>query len=145
MAKTLHLIAACSENRVIGRAERLPWRIQTWPGAKAQGRHPIVVTKDGALADKIVSVAPSFSEAVRIAENLPGDIYICGGQRIYEEAMRLAATEERSVRLLLTLVHATIEGDRFFPEWRHLPWRELSRRESADDNFRYTFLDLALG
>jgi dihydrofolate reductase len=39
-------------------------------------------------------------------------------------------------------VHALVEGDRFFPEWRHIPWRETSRRESADQNFRYTFYTL---
>ena len=62
MPKPLHVIVACSENRVIGRDGRLPWKIpedfaflqtktagqivilgricfQTWPGAVGQGRH----------------------------------------------------------------------------------------------------------
>ena len=41
-----------------------------------------------------------------------------------------------------TLIHADVEGDTFFPEWRHLPWQELTRRESHDAHFRYTFFEL---
>ena len=40
------------------------------------------------------------------------------------------------------VVHAQVEGDTFMPEWRHLAWREVSRRESADANFCYTFFVL---
>jgi dihydrofolate reductase len=39
-------------------------------------------------------------------------------------------------------VHAEVSGDTFFPEWRHLAWREVARRESADANYRYTFFTL---
>jgi dihydrofolate reductase len=46
------------------------------------------------------------------------------------------------MRLHLTLVHAEVPGDRFFPEWRHLAWREVSRRDSSDANYSYTFLTL---
>ena len=52
---------------------------------------------------------------------------------------------DRPKRLLLTLIHAAIPGDTFFPEWRHLPWREVARRESADANYRYTFMTLEGG
>ena len=72
------------------------------------------------------------------AEALPGEIYLCGGQRIFEETFALT----RPLRLHLTLIHAEIAGDRFFPEWRQPAWRETARRESADANFRYTFLTL---
>ena len=77
--------------------------------------------------------AANVPAALAIAETLPGQIMICGGQRIYEETLPLAD------RLLLTLVHAEVPGDTFFPEWRHLPWRETWKRESRDANYRYTF------
>jgi dihydrofolate reductase len=85
-------------------------------------------------------VVRSLAQALAMAEHLPGEIYICGGQRIYEETLAL----DRPLRLHLTLIHAQVPGDTFFPEWRHLAWREVSRRESADANFRYTFLRLEL-
>jgi dihydrofolate reductase len=164
MPKLLHVIVACAENRVIGRDGRLPWRIpedfaflekqtlgqtvvlgrvgfESWPGAR-RGRHPIVVTGDDPSEPRDVPVANSFRAALAIADDLPHEIYICGGQRIYEEALALAVKPERPVRLHLTLVHAEIPGDRFFPEWRTLTWCELRRRESADANYRYTFLEL---
>jgi dihydrofolate reductase len=162
VSKPLHLIVACAENRVIGRKGRLPWRIPedfkffeeetagkicilgrvcftTWPNAARDGRRPIVISRDRTLARKDVHVASSFPEAVTVADTLPGEIYVCGGERIYAEAL---ATKDRPMLLHLTLVHANVEGDTFFPEWRHLQWRELARRESADENYRYTFSTL---
>jgi dihydrofolate reductase len=71
--------------------------------------------------------------ALELAQTLPGEIMICGGQRIYEETLPLAD------RILLTLVHTEVPGDTWFPEWRDRPWRERWRREGQDENYRYTF------
>jgi dihydrofolate reductase len=165
MPKPLHLIVACAENRVIGRDGRLPWRIpedaehfknktagqivvlgrvgfESWPRATKDGRRAIVVSRNANLAREDARTAASFDAALALAETLPGAIYVCGGQRIYEEALVLAVTPARPIHLHLTLVHADAVGDRFFPEWRHLAWREISRRESADANYRYTFFEL---
>jgi dihydrofolate reductase len=156
MPKPIQLIVACSENRVIGRAGRLPFDIpedkqwfhdqtanqtvvlgricyETWPRVLADGRRPVVITRNRALASDRVRVAADVPSALALAETLPGAIMVCGGQRIYEETLPLAD------RLLLTLVHAQIEGDTYFPEWRHLIWRETWRREGADASYRYTF------
>jgi len=161
MPKPLNLIVACTENRVIGRAGRLPWHLpedlaffhaetagricvlgricfQSWPRANRNGRRPIVITRDRALATGDVRVASSLSEALAVAETLPGEIMICGGERIYAETLAL----DRPMRLLLTLIHTELEGDTYFPEWRHLAWREIARRGSADARYRYTFLTL---
>jgi dihydrofolate reductase len=157
----LNLIVSCSENRVIGRAGRLPWSIpedwkffqaqtagqvvvmgqvcfETWPGAVRDGRKAVVITSRTSEIDPAVRTAPSLPAGLAVAATLPGDSYICGGQRIYEEAIALP----RPLRLYLTLVHAEVPGDRFFPEWRNQPWRETARREGADANWRYTFLTL---
>ena len=161
MPKLLHLQVACAENRVIGREGRLPWRIpedlqffhdqtagqtvvlgrvcfETWPRVLLDGRQPVVITRNTALATDQVRVAGSLTDALAIAEDLPGEIHICGGARIYGDTLAL----NRPMRLHLTLVHADVPGDTYFPEWRHLAWRETSRRESADANYRYTFFTL---
>ena len=91
-----------------------------------------------ALASAAVRVAGSLAAALTIAEELPGEIHICGGERIYAETLALT----RPMRLHLTLVHAEVPGDTYFPEWRHLTWREVARRDSADANYRYTFFAL---
>jgi dihydrofolate reductase len=130
---------------------------ETWPRATLDRRRAVVLTSrplslagargqakdslrghDQKRADSDPITVGSLPEALTVAESLQGEIYICGGQRIYEETLTLP----RPMRLHLTLVHATIPGDTFFPEWRHLPWREISRRESADAGYAYTFLTL---
>lgn len=161
MPKLLHLQVACAENRVIGRDGKLPWRIpedlqffhdqtagntvvlgrvcyETWPRVRLDGRQPVVISRNTALAGDGVHVAGSLAQALEIAETLPGDIHICGGERIYAETLALA----RPMILHLTLVHADVPGDTYMPEWRHLNWKETAKRESADANFRYTFFTL---
>ena len=97
-----------------------------------------MITSDPTLEEAGVRVARSVPEALEIAETMPGEIYVNGGERIFEEILALP----RPMRLHLTLVHAEVPGDRYFPEWRHLDWREVSRRESSDANYRYTFFTL---
>ena len=169
MPHPLELIVACSENRIIGRAGRLPFDIpedkqwfhdqtanqtvvlgricyETWPRVHDDGRQPVVISSQperilktgrqktaAQVPPPVPLVAPDVPTALALAQKLPGRIMICGGQRIYEETLPLAD------RILLTLVHAQLEGDTWFPEWRHLPWRETWRREGSDPNYRYTF------
>ncbi len=128
----------------------------TWPGAVRDGRQPIVLThqplptpeplpgKENSRRDarrnghSVPIPARSFNEAVAVAETIPGDLFICGGQQLFEETLAL----RRPMRLHLTLVHAEVPGDRYFPEWRQLQWRELDRRDSRDANFFYSFFTL---
>jgi len=154
-------MVACAENRVMGRDNKLPWSIpedlkffhdetagrtivlgricyETWPRAREDGRRLVVVTSNPSLAAEGVQVARTVTEALAVAETMPGEIYVNGGERIFEEVMAL----DRPMRLHLTLVQAEVPGDRFFPEWRHLNWREVSRRDSSDANFSYTFFTL---
>ncbi len=168
MPKPINLIVACTENRVIGRDRRLPFDVpedkawfhektaghivvlgrtgfEVWPRVLADGRIAVVISSQpervraGALqrfgpeALARLHVAPDVPAALAAAQILPGEIMVCGGERIYEETLPLAD------RVYLTLVHTTLPGDTGFPEWRHLPWRETWRRESADANYRYTF------
>jgi len=180
MPRPIELIVACAENRVIGRAGRLPFDIpedkqwfhdqtanqtvvlgricyETWPRVLQDGRQPVVISSQPELISHIADqkvepallagsnlrgaqvppskphIAPNVTAALAIAQTLPGRILVCGGQRIYEESLPLAD------RILLTLVHAQVEGDTWFPEWRQLPWQETWKREGADANYRYTF------
>ena len=130
---------------------------ETWPKVLADGRLPVVITSQPErilryAAQKVEPVlraglnlrgaqvppqtpltAANVPAALALAQTLPGDIMICGGQRIYEETLPIAD------RILLTLVHTELPGDTYFPEWRHLSWRETWKREGRDANYRYTF------
>ena len=159
--RPFHLIVSCAENRVIGRDGGLPWSIpedqrffrektkgqivvlgricfETWPHATRDGRRPIVVTSNLGLAADPVSVCPTLPAALELASSLPGEIYVCGGERIYAEAISLP----QAAWLHLTLIHAEVSGDRHFPDWRPLFPREIERRESSSAGWNYTFLTL---
>ena len=158
MAKPFNLIVACAENRVIGRGGQLPWRIpedwkyfrqhttgrtvvlgrisfQSWRSIFDDERHAIVLTRNTALAGARVDIASSFPHALALAEKRSEEIFVCGGQRIFEEAI----THPQARRLYLTLIHAYVEGDRTFPEWRGEFPKVVTTRESADENYRYSF------
>ncbi len=152
-------IVACSRNRMIGRDGRLPWSIpedwryfmdQTKGGTLVMGRvcfegmvrvdgwredrDYVVISRDRSLGRKYgVAVVGSVGEALESAAALGRTVWICGGERIYEETM------ERADRLYLTLIDAEVDGDTRFPEWSHVFTREVSRRESRDEQFTYTF------
>jgi dihydrofolate reductase len=141
----------------------------SWPRVRLDGRKPVVLTSrplahargntrhEGGAQENVPNrdepgshelgrvesdpiAVRSLPEALAVAEDLPGEIYICGGERVYAETLALS----RPMRLHLTLIHASIPGDTYFPEWRHLAWREVARRESSDQNYRYTFYTLEL-
>lgn len=156
MPKPINLIVACAENRVIGRDRKLAFNLpedkawfnektanttvvlgricfESWPRLLEQNRHAVVITRNRSLASERVRVAASVDEALAAAQVMPGEIMVCGGQRIYEETL------PRADRLFLTLLHSEVPGDTWFPEWRHLPWQETWKRESHDANHRYAF------
>jgi len=157
--KPVNLIVACSENRVIGRKGGLPWSIpedtrffqektlgQTvimgsrsfgeWPSC-VKGRDVVVITHEPEKIPAGVVAVGTLTEAIARAQALRGEIYLCGGQRVYEEGLAVGD------RLFLTLVHTTItDGDTFFPDWRTTFTNEIARRESHDGNWDYTFLTL---
>src|SRR5882724_12689610 len=97
MPKPIQLIVACAENRVIGRAGKLPFDIpedkawfhaktagttvvlgricfETWPKVLADGRQPVVISRDASLASDRVRVAANVSDALAVAQTLPGEI-----------------------------------------------------------------------
>jgi dihydrofolate reductase len=159
--KPIHMIVACSENRVIGKAGGgLPWTIPEdtayWKnkvsgGIMIEGRRcfeelggafpdtdTIVLSRDRNFMPSGVLTAISLPLALDLAQGLDGSgpIWICGGQAVYEEALPLAQ------KLYLTLVHDQFEGAVFFPDWRQDFPVELDRREGSNGNLSYSFLVL---
>ena len=155
----LKVIVACGRNRVMGRNGHLPWRIrEDWEdllektktgtlvmgrrcfaemGRAVADRQVIGLSRDPEISFPGARKAGSLAEALSLAEGDCGDIWICGGRSIYEEALPQAD------RLYLTLIDAVFEGDVFFPDWSDIFTRELSRHESVGSGYRLTFLELA--
>ncbi len=151
------LIAAVAENRVIGRNGGLPWRLpedlrrfkQRTEGhivimgrrtfeslaGPLPNRPAIVVSRNRDLDVGGATLANSLDEALDVARGRGEDeVFILGGSAIYALALPLAD------RLELTVVHAVVEGDTFFPEFDLSAWTITEdQRHDADDRHEYPF------
>lgn len=111
-------------------------------GKPLPGRTNIVVTRSQTYSPDGVVVTHSLDEALSLARNTAAndnvdEIMIIGGAQIYEQSLNMAD------RLYLTQVHATLEGDAFFPEFDINDWREIEREDftASDKNpFDYSFI-----
>ncbi len=150
----ISIVVAVSENQVIGKDNRLLWRLSndmkffknlTMGGVLIMGRKTfesigkalpgrvnIVITRQKNLLPEDVISADSIDEALNKAKTLSKEIFIIGGGEIYKQ------TIEHAERIYLTRVHTNIEGDTFFPELDTMRWRLSSKEEfSADEKNEY--------
>ena len=78
----------------------------------------------------------SVDEALAEAREFSDKINIIGGEYIYKEFLNAAT------RLLITEVNLEVNApDAFFPKWDSSQWKELSRRESSEDNIDFSFVE----
>ncbi|MBW3599799.1 MAG: dihydrofolate reductase [Planctomycetes bacterium] len=135
---TLSLIAAVAENGVIGLDGDMPWRLpadlrrfrrvtmgkpvimgrRTYEsiGHMLPGRTMIVVTRQSNYDAGDATTAPSLEHALELTRDAD-EAFVIGGENLFRLALPLAD------RFYQTVVHATPEGDTFFPEWNQAEWR----------------------
>lgn len=156
----ISLIAALTQNRVIGRNNDLPWSLpddmkyfmQTTKGhhvvmgrknydsipAKFKplpNRTNIVVTRQSNFNAPNCIVVNSLEAAVDLAKkNKEEELFIIGGAEIYKLSMAVAT------KLYLTEIKTELEGDTHFPEVDKNKWIEISRQpHTADERHIYAF------
>ena len=161
---TVSLIAARSDNDIIGRDRGIPWHLpadlkhfkrlttghtiimgrKTFEsiGRALPDRRTIVVTRNADFAGEDIVVAPSLEEAFRRAVDEPFEtdgeveVFVVGGGEIYRQAL------DRADRMYLTRVHTVVEGDVRFPEFAEEEWDCSDTEWHAVDEknpFDYTF------
>ena len=156
------LIAAMAANRVIGKANQMPWHLpadlkhfkrltlgkpvimgrKTFESIGSKplpGRVNIVVSGNENYAPSGAVMARDLTQALHIAEGHALDeIMIMGGATIYEQAIALAD------RLYLTFIQLNVAGgDAFFPDLRQYKWNELSSESHVPDEenpYNYSFV-----
>lgn len=164
----LAMIAAQSQNRVIGNNNKLPWYLpedlkyfkrvtlgkpiimgrKTFEsiGRPLPGRTNIIITRnpdwthDGAG----VRVVHSLQQAIELAESLAlvngfEESLVIGGAEIYALALPQAD------RLYLTQVHAEVQGDAHFPPLAPTQWQEMAREDFSaiePNPYDYSFIVL---
>jgi len=142
------LIAAMSENGVIGRENRLPWHIPeelqyfkkmtlgkpVIMGRKtfeSMGSKPlpkrlnVILTHDKAFLAKDCEVVHSVEQALQLVSNHE-EVMVIGGAKIYQAFLPLAN------RLYLSVIHQKIEGDTFFPHWDESQWIVQSQEDKKE-------------
>ena len=158
------MIVAMAENRVIGRNNQLPWYLpgdlkyfkattmgkpvimgrKTYEsiGKPLPGRANIVVTGNENYSADGVSVVHSIEEALQRAKSVAvadgaKEIMVIGGAELYKEFL------PNIKRLYLTKIHASVDGDAYFPtlDWRQ--WQELGREDfdaEGPNPYNYSFI-----
>ena len=153
----LSVVAAVSDNNVIGKGGKLPWRLPDdlkhfhdltigCPVIMGRKTYESIPEQYRPLPDRLnivlthryreipgSMVVHSLEEAIQRINNeeltMKNDeeIFVIGGAEIYRQALPLAQ------RMYLTRVHATIDGDAIFPDVSWSEWQEISREEHDTD------------
>jgi dihydrofolate reductase len=156
----INLIAAMSENRVIGNKGRLPWGhlpkdwahlfevtdgIPMIMGRKSYDT-PDRVASPNALNIVVTSQADfpldagferanTLDAALQIVDNQNfKEVFVIGGGTIFEQIM------DKADKIFLTVVHAEFEGDAFFPLFSENDFKLIQRQDfEADEHHKYAF------
>lgn len=156
---TISLIVAASENNAIGKNNQLLWNLpndmrffknKTWGmtvimGRKTYesfdkilpGRTNIVITRQENWKAADAWVAKDLNDALKQAATTHcKEIFIIGGGEIYKQSMNVAD------RIYMTRVHATLEGDTYFPEIDETTWELVENTDMPIDEkhaYAYSF------
>jgi dihydrofolate reductase len=157
------LIAAVARNKVIGRDNRIPWRlpedlkhfrkltmghavimgrktfesIVASSGIPLPGRDNIVLTRSREWTGSGCRIAHSLAEALA-AVPARSDAFVIGGAEIYSLALPLAS------RLYMTEIGHDFAGDAFFPEFDRSRWQEIARasyESGGEQGLGYAFVE----
>lgn len=153
----LSSVVAASTNNVIGKDNKLIWRLPndmkffkntTWGmpvvmgrksfeslGKPLAGRTNIVITRKKDWSAEGAKTVSSLDEAMLAAADADAkEAFIIGGGEIYKQTMPLIH------RIYLTRVHAVLEGDTYFPVIDENEWNLLSQLDfKADDKHAYDY------
>jgi len=154
------IIAAISENRVLGKEGALLWDLPDdedhlfsmiqdgWlltgrtSYESAQGSRifadrddVLVLTSQEDFPLDQGLVVHSLEDAYRVArQNKASTLYILGGARVYQQTL------DDADRMVLTIVHEHFDGDAYFPEWSSDQWAETQRTfHPRDERHDYPF------
>ena len=154
----INIIAAIAKNGVIGKEGKLPWSLgedmarfkrltmgntvimgaNTYReiGKPLPGRYNIILSSNLQLKEENAVVMQSLTKAINhsLTRNKDKDIFICGGERSYKEAINIAD------RLYITYIDCEFDGDRFFPP---IPdcFVEVKQTNIKDGEFSTTFCE----
>lgn len=147
------MIVVHGKNREIGKDNQLLWKLpkdmqrfkqlttgnivvmgrKTYQsiGKPLEKRTNIVITSQS-LYDKNIVVCHNKTHVLKLAELVNTDIFIIGGQTIYEQFLPFADF------LYITKVDDTKEADTFFPDYSQ-GFRIIHKQQEIDNGYNTTF------
>lgn len=146
---TISLIWAMADNRVIGIENRLPWKLpadmkwfrentlgkpiimgrltfESFGAKPLPGRRNIIISRNSSYTADGIEVCTSIEEALQATQDSE-EIMIIGGMSLYKQSLPFAD------RLYMTLVHADVEGDAWFPELDLSQWKCIEQHDFDAD------------
>jgi dihydrofolate reductase len=158
MNKQINIIVAIGKNLVIGRENKLIWRIsddlkrfknlttghpiimgrKTFEsiGKPLPNRTNIIVTRNKDFIIEGCLSCNSLEEAIQKAYEFNSQIFIIGGQEIYKQALEVAD------RLYITLIDAEEKGDAFFPSYTDFKKVISTEEHQTPEGLKYKYIVL---
>jgi dihydrofolate reductase len=152
----LYMIAAMSENRVIGLENKLPWHLpDEWkhfrkvtegkpflmgrksfeaPDALHSAYRNVILTSQKLEREEPnVEYVKDISEALALLSS-ENEVFVLGGATVFREMLPMVE------RIYLTIVHTQVEGDAFFPDFDPGEWvLSSSEFHDSDNEHQYSF------
>ena len=154
---TLSILVAHDQQRVIGVNNQLPWHLPSdlkhvkslttgntlvmgratfeSIGKPLPNRRNVVLTRNKSFKPEGVDVIHSFEEIY----NLPGHVFIFGGQSLFEEMI------DKVDDMYITVIEDKYNGDTFFPPYTFKDWEVASSNKGEKkkkNTIPHTFLHL---
>jgi dihydrofolate reductase len=143
-------IVAVSKNFVIGKNNKLPWRMPEdmryfhrvtdghivimgrknyeANGGALKGRTNIVITRNQEFTPKDAIVTENIDKAIQKAASFhPEEVFIVGGGEIYRQTLELVH------RIYITIIETEVDGDATYPEIDPEQYRIISKTEKKAD------------
>lgn len=151
----LSIIVATDEDGLIGKNNDLPWKLSAdlqyfrrvtmgkalimgrrtheSIGRALPGRKNIVITSDREYKSDGCTITFSAHHALQECQKIE-EVMVMGGASLYKQFLPEAHT------IYLTLVHATLAGDTWFPDWNKRLWHVVSEEHfSADEKNEHPY------
>ena len=142
------IIVAMTPQGLIGKNNQIPWHLpadlqrfkkitighpivmgrKTFESLPAilPGRQHIVLTRNKDYRATACDIVSNWNEVEDLVAEVT-KVFVIGGADIYKYALPLAQ------QMYVTLVHASLEGETYFPKWNGSHWKEIKREFRAKD------------
>ncbi len=156
----ISIVVAHDRNLAIGKDNDLPWQIsedlkrfkevtlghpvimgrKTFESIYNRLKKPLPGRQNIVISSQLnnmedVTIARNLQKAIDAAD-VSNEIFIIGGARVFEEAIK----KQLADRMYVTYVDTEVEGDTFFLPYDETNWKLVEKMNSSNEKYNYSFL-----